>query len=826
MTEPDQLPTASSRVSPTVKTLALAAGLALASVPLYLHLRGVPHGHGLPWLLLVVAFAVAELLSVHIEINSEVHTFTLSEVPLALGLLFASPTALVFGRCVGAIAMLVVHDRQPVRKLAFNAAMFFAESTVALAVFRLLTPGGADVDRPAVWLATLAAVAVADVISIVAVSCAIIWHGARPEPGQLMLVGAITAFANTSVALTAGALAAHNPASIVLLGAVVGIVFATYSAYASLRQRYQGLQMLYDFTKVVSESLQAQSVLEAILDEARSLLHAEVAQINLRGGMTSSSSLRVVSGRDDSLALPSALLARLDASNEPVLVDVRTEPALGDVDVRHLLAAPLLGGGEVIGWLVVANRLGQVRAFDGDDLRLFATLANHASVALENGHLINRLRREIAEREHQALHDPLTDLPNRTLFLQRVDAMLDRGETGAVALLDLDRFKEINDTLGHHSGDLLLQHVANRIRASLPETGTVARLGGDEFALLLPATSIVDALAITEAVERALGTPIEVDEVSLEMRASIGIALAPEHGRDRTTLLRCADVAMYEAKTSGAHVVVYSSKHDHNTTERLRLAHEMRSAIDAGRIVAYFQPKADMATGHIIGAEALARWPHPQRGLVMPDEFIHVAEQSGLITEITMLVLDQALDQCRRWHDAGLELTVAVNLAFRSLIDCDLARDVDAALARHRLPASALTLEITESTIMADPQRSLEALERLAAMGVTLSVDDFGTGYSSLAYLQRLPVHEVKVDRSFVRQLSTDSAAATIVRSIIDLGHNLGLDVVAEGVEDRRCWDLLRTLGCNSAQGYFLSKPIPGALLTEWLLQREPVAVG
>jgi diguanylate cyclase (GGDEF)-like protein len=473
---------------------------------------------------------------------------------------------------------------------------------------------------------------------------------------------------------------------------------------------------------------------------------------------------------------------------------------------------------------MAADRLGDVSTFDEEDLRLFATLGNHVATSLANGRLIDRLRAEAAEKEYQAHHDALTGLANRTLFHQRVHEALVRARHGAarvaVMLMDLDRFKEINDTLGHHNGDVILQEVAARLNASLGSSATIARLGGDEFAVVAEASSEAEALATAERMRDALERPFEVDQLSLDIGASVGIAMSPEHGDAADTLLQCSDVAMYTAKANGRGVELYSADHDQYSPRRLALIGDLRRAIDRQELVLHYQPKVDLRTGRVVGAEALVRWRHPEFGFLNPDEFIAIAEQTGLIHQLTTSVLRSGLSECRAWHDHGLRFGVAINISARNLVDTTLPDQVRELLAEFDLPASTLTLEIVETSIMSDPNRTIPVLERLNEMGVRLSVDDFGTGYSSLSYLKRLPVHEVKIDRSFVFSMTSDANDAAIVSSIIDLGANLGLTVVAEGIEDAATVGRLVELGCTVGQGYHLGRPLPPSHLRH-LAQRR-----
>jgi diguanylate cyclase (GGDEF)-like protein len=435
------------------------------------------------------------------------------------------------------------------------------------------------------------------------------------------------------------------------------------------------------------------------------------------------------------------------------------------------------------------------------------------------------LRRQAEVNEHQALHDALTDLPNRTLFHDRVHQALASARrehiAAAVMIMDLDRFKEVNDTLGHASGDELLKQVGLRLRESLRESDTVARLGGDEFGVLLP--KVVDAeaaVAVARKLRTTLEEPFTLHGLALRMEASIGIALFPDHGPDVQSLLQRADVAMYVAKEHPSGCEVYARERDEYSPDRLTLLTELRRAIDRGQLLLHYQPKADLRTGDIQGVEALVRWQHPERGMIPPNEFIPPAQKTGVITPLTMFVLDEALRQCRTWALQGMELCVAVNLSTRNLLDVHLPDTVGELLARWEVPARLLELEITESTILADPVRAMEILSRLDEMGIRLAIDDFGTGYSSLAYLKRLPVDELKIDKSFILGMEESENDAVIVRSTIDLGRNLGLRVVAEGVETAKAWNRLLSLGCDIAQGYYLSRPVPADQLTEWLRER------
>jgi diguanylate cyclase (GGDEF)-like protein len=449
------------------------------------------------------------------------------------------------------------------------------------------------------------------------------------------------------------------------------------------------------------------------------------------------------------------------------------------------------------------------------------------------GLLLARVHRAVeahaGEREHAALHDPLTGLPNRALFADRLDHAVRAASRDpapfSVLMLDLDRFKEINDTLGHATGDLLLQAVGPRLESALRPGDTVARLGGDEFALLLPSAGSEDARAVATRALAALREPFALPSITVSIDASVGIVTSPTHGRDAETLMQRVDVAMYLAKGQGGGDMLYDAARDPYDPERLAFAGDLRRAIDDDELELHYQPKFDTHTLEVTTVEALVRWLHPDRGLLGPDQFIPLAEHTGAIRALTLLVLRKAVRQVAAWRASGLDLCVAVNLSVANLLDDGLVDDVADILEREDVPARYLELEITESTLMTDPERATTLLEELAAMGVQLSIDDFGTGYSSLAYLRRLPIKEIKIDRAFVRHLAVDESDATIVRSTIELSHSLDLAVVAEGVEDARSLERLRDFGCDRAQGFHLARPAPAETI-DGVLRRHATAPG
>ena len=432
--------------------------------------------------------------------------------------------------------------------------------------------------------------------------------------------------------------------------------------------------------------------------------------------------------------------------------------------------------------------------------------------------------RSFNEARRQAVTDDLTELPNRRLFLRRLEEAIDHGAAAgvgmAVLIVDLDHFKELNDTLGHHSGDDLLRQIGPRFSSVMRPVDTLARLGGDEFGVVMEAPADEsEALAVADRIRAELGHPFEVQDLALRVDASVGIALYPDHADTADQLLRRADVALYQAKQARSGRELYAPDRDTHSRDRLALAADLERAIGNDEIELYFQPKADARTRQVVGAEALVRWHHPVHGLLLPQDFIPLAETTGLIRALTRRVMDLALAQYNAWRRAGFELPVSVNVSAVDLLDVDLPLQIAAALDTHNLSAAALVIEVTESSVLTDPVRIHDVLTRLEQLGVLLSLDDFGTGFSSLGHLKSLPVGEIKIDRSFVDHMTTNSADSAIVHATIQLAHRLGKHVVAEGVEDEATWKLLMAAGCHHIQGYALSRPLPPAQLEPLLAE-------
>ncbi len=824
----------------TERVWILTGAFALIGLALYfLVITGLPTRDApfhISWWVLAPSFALAEIAVTHLQFKREAVTSSLIEIPIILGLFFSSPTELMLGVLIGAWFAFHLVRKQPLVKLSFNLAKYMVETSLGIIVFAAVAGGASPMDAFG-WMATFASTLSANVFSGFSVFLAIaMTQGRRDGLRTVMGFGTVASLANTCIALMAATLLWADLRAGWLLIFPAALLSIAYRAYTNQRERHEGLERLFDSAKVLQRSPDTEQVIVAMLSQAREMLVADYAEF-VRFPVGESRALFASLGPGDDVSNlheigmdpAEALWTRAAESAEPILLPrpIKSERLRAHFEERGIydaMAVPLLGkeGKEVVGHLLVGNHLGDVNTFDSSDLRLLETLANHASVALEKGELIDSLATQAQQNEFQAQHDALTGLYNRALFHERVrDTIKDSPpeDMSAVLLMDLDRFKEINDTLGHHIGDGLLIEMAKRLSASIPEGATVARLGGDEFAILLPHISAIgDATKAADDLVAALETPFELEQLMLDVGASIGIALYPRHGLDADALMQRADVAMYLAKDNHRGYEIYASDKDQYSPSRLALVGELRAAIEGRELAVWYQPKIDLSDGSVLGAEALVRWNHPRNGMMPPDEFISLAEHTGLIGPLTELVLDKSLEQCRHWRSSGWgDFVVAVNLSVRNLMDAGLPAQVLDLLAKWNLPPSALQLEITESTIMADPIRAITTLTALKRMGISLSIDDFGTGYSSLSYLKRLPVAEVKIDRSFVMGMATDENDAVIVRSVIDLARNLGLEVVAEGIESAESWNYLSSLGCRVGQGYYISKPLPSDEFDEWL---------
>jgi diguanylate cyclase (GGDEF)-like protein len=807
----------------------VGSGVALDVMVLHLHPRA-SELFSPTALAFLAAFAVTEALVLHLEVGRNAHSVTLSELTLVIALFFLPAAAVMPVRVVAGAAVLYAIRHQRALKLGFNTAVWILDVPVAILVFRALG-GSAHDGLSGLLLPAFGAGLAAALVDSLAVNAVIALSSGSLSRRRLFsflqacLLGAVMSSTMAVVSVTALARSPWLALPIVCLLAMVVLAFHRFGV---LRQQHTNIKVLYAFTDELARSAGSEQVVTTVLRRVGGLLRAEHVRLLVEadGGRALEmihlgdaglvSDLQPITGAD-----PRLLSALVTGTGAVIPAGTRDESQRAMLDrygVRDAVLAPMASEQGLRGLLTVAGRSGEYSTFSADDLLLLQTLAAHAAAALANSRLVERLN-------HESLHDSLTGLANRALFQQELTAALDHpGARHAVLLMDLDRFKEVNDTLGHHHGDLLLCEVANRLRSRIGPNDTLARLGGDEFAVLMTDVDAYEASAVAECVLEALTEPMRLQGVTMEVTGSCGLVLAPDHGRDADLLLQRADVAMYLAKHDMAGVRLYQAQQDDYSPRRLALAGNLRTALEAGQLTLRYQPQARIDDASIIGAEALVRWQHPDYGDVMPDDFVSIAEQTGQIRELTRYVLDAAVHDCAGWAAAGHPMAVSVNISVRNLLENDLAVTVAETLSRHGLPSSRLTLEITETHLMADPARTGEVLRALDRLGVRLSVDDFGTGYSSLAYLKQLPVREVKVDRSFVRDLGSNSDDAAIVEAIIQLAHTLGVEVVAEGVEDAAAQDRLLELECDLVQGYHLARPMTDVQLHAWLDDR-PAAV-
>lgn len=623
-----------------------------------------------------------------------------------------------------------------------------------------------------------------------------------------------------------------------------------------LRLREFEIELLKETANAVSSQLHLDSVLQLIAERARTLVQAETLLIPILNEDCSAYTYKAGCGKNADEIVGTTLPRDYGicgwvwenrrawwrgTQNE---LD-KEEQTRWEHEAGAVILVPLLGKNHFLGGIAGLRKLdgGEFTQRDLDLLTMFAT---QVGIAVENAltykalatakaaaesyqaqleQLNSELARTNIELEHLALYDNLTGLPNRSLLQDRIQQALYTatrdGHQLGILVLDLDQFKDVNDTLGHEIGDQLLKAVGERYNAVLRKTDTVGRLGGDEFAVIIPNTDTDAAVRMAEQLLAVLEQPFRLDNNTLSIDASLGIALYPEHGLDVAALLKHADVAMYMAKRNKSGYALYDTAEDPHSPIRLGMLGDLRQALGRSELLLYYQPKIDLRTGRIIGVEALARWEHREHGMIMPDHFIPLMEQTGLIRGFTQTALNMALQQCAAWRQDGHEIIMAINLSAHNMRDPLLASHIAALLKKWSLTSDSVILEITESAVMGESTVTHETIEAIDRSGVRFSIDDFGTVYSSLSRLKRLPVRELKIDRIFIKDMLHDCDDAVIVHSTIDLAHNLGLSVTAEGVEDAATAQRLRELGCDYAQGYHFSRPLPADRVTALLKTAE-----
>jgi len=778
-----------------------------------------------PWwavTLPAIGFFAAELVVFNVEYRRETISFSLAEVPLAFALVFLGPTHAIVARVVGSLLAHLVGRRPNATKLIFNASLFAAETALASMIVGTLTVG--RLGRGDMLLALLLAIGTSSAFGGIMVSLAVTCFEGdfrRRITGELRagwvvyVLGAVTGVVSVTPALIDWRLA-------VLPAVPVLAVWRLLIARGTVGQQFRDLEDLHAFSSTIGQSLDLDRVIEVACHEMGRLLRAEHA------------GLVVFDSRDGRIAATATIGdpgTLPDGSNDPTWVEVLHSRDIHTVIAeratwpgRHLfdagraegLAASIADDQGVLGLVILADRSGALTRFTDDDRHRLTPLLAQLAVSLRKVALHLQVERE-------ATHDRLTGLPARALLESGLEHALALDRPVGVFMLDIDRFKEINDTLGHHTGDGVLCEFARRVRAALGPDDTLARFAGDEFAIIALDCDQARGGAIAQAILEELRRPFDVGDLAIAVACSVGVALAPRDGVDGTTLLRRADRAMYDAKGRSSGFELYRRDMDSDSADRLAMLGELRAAFEGpmDQIEVHFQPKIDLARGQVVGAEALVRWQHPRHGLLAADRFIGLAERTDLIHRLSEVVLGQSLKAVRHWRDQGYELGIAVNYSARSLFDELLADRIARQLELYGVPATLLTIEVTESSVMTDVKRAAVVLERLKALGVKISVDDYGTGYSSLAYLRRLPVTELKIDRAFITNLLIEADDEIIVRSTIELARHLGLQVVAEGIEAAPVAARLHELGCQIGQGYGFSRPLPLAKFDAWMAISE-----
>jgi diguanylate cyclase (GGDEF)-like protein len=832
----------------------LTAGLAIAAGVIYGPVAAPGAAAGpdvvhVPWLVVAAGFALAEVYALHLRFRGEAHTFSVNEIVLVLGLFAVSPSRLVVGQLVGAAVALWLVRRQTPLKLCFNLAQFVLGTEVAILVFRALAVERAPVDVSN-WLAALVAATAASVVQFVAIGAAITIAERRAAPrelGQSLVWGLLSTGVNTMLGLVVVIVCSVRPLAGILLVGPVAVVFVAYRAYLSEQAKSEGLQFLYQASELLSGARDLEGGLLALMHFARETFHSETAEVVLRGEPGEEIGYRTCSGPGDrgfrlepyALDHVEAVVALAGDSPDVVL----HRPAAGSafahldgVEVASLMVASLHDEHGVRGAVLVARQRGSaVGVFDKDELHLFETFVNHLGTTLEKSRLstsLAQLRALKQELTHQAYHDALTGLANRVKFRELVDAALAEAACDelkiAVMFIDLDDFKTVNDTMGHAAGDALLEEVARRIAGSLDGMGTAARLGGDEFAVLLPCVRAdADIRAVADRILAALGEPVLIEGQPVVALASIGIA-SHDGATDASELMQQADVAMYTAKRNGkGRFDEFEPDMSLSVARRHQLKVGLERALANNEFTLQYQPVVDVGTGAITGTEALLRWGDGARSLSAPSEFVALAEEIGLIVPIGRFVLDEACRQAARWVEATPGLRVFVNLSTRQLADGDIVRNVRDALADSGLAPDLLVLEVTETAMMQNIDDAKAKLRALKSLGVGIAIDDFGTGYSSLSYLRELPIDVVKIAKPIIDAICASPQDAAFVKGIVELGHVVGVEVVAEGVEQLEQYAHLVRMGCDMVQGHVCAPSMEPAEVDAMLAARpaEPAKV-
>ncbi|MGY1857769.1 putative bifunctional diguanylate cyclase/phosphodiesterase [Modestobacter sp. SYSU DS0290] len=785
-----------------------------------------------PWavLTLLVAFLLTESAQLDVEFRRQTISLSPTEIPLVVGLVEVGGVWTAACRVVAVLVVMAVRHNSPA-KLAFNAGIAVLELCAALAVLEVLPP--LQLTQPLGWASLVLAVLSANLVGMAGVCLAItLTEGFPSRPfWAAALPNALFAPLSVVIAIIALLLVEETPWAWVLILPMLLGALAIFRQSARAARERRTVQRVYDFARRVELVSPDEAGTHEIVRAVRELLNADRVALWLPPYLDDGPQL-LVDATDPDLAWydgpgdPDDLLRRRATAPDAVgAVLVSKARVAGDElaaldrrGAREVLGAAVVTAAGEPGYLEVCDRRSDTVTFAAADRAALESMLTHVNAAIRQQQLLGQIR-------HDADHDRLTGLPNRQRLAAEIDALLqaepDSARVGLV-LAALDGYTNVTDTLGHAASDELLMVTAGLLREHAPPQAVLARMEGGQFAVLLPGLSLAATERAARRLREAASTRAQVAGLDLEVSLTIGVAAAPVHGSDAGALIQRADVALLAAHGSSG-VATYHPVLDQQSLRRLQLGTELEAAIADGQITVVFQPIVETRTSDIVSVETLVRWAHPRYGDVPPDDFIALAEQIGRIGPLTDHVLDRALDRCRRWLDQDIALSVAVNLSAHCLAEPDLVDRVRRALRHHGVPGELLTLELTEGSVVDDTVRNGTVLADLHALGLRLSMDDFGTGYSSLSQLRALPIDELKIDKSFVLGMSTSQNESFIARSIVELAHNLGLRVVAEGVEDEVTRDLLAQMGCDKVQGFLVSRPLPEDRLEGWLLARSGV---
>lgn len=754
---------------------------------------------------LLVPFWLSDRYTLVLEVRGDALAFGLSSATFIVGLAYLPPHALI--ACRLAVAVVVLAElRLPRSKTVLNLSIEWLESALALYLVDLL---GLTAIHPATWL--LALLVTAAKVQAGATSISVAYHLELRQAVRSQFIALAMTVVDTSLGLLVLTILQHEPWGLAPLGVISVLVFSAYKAHEKLSGKLRELDLIHGFSASLAGAVVDGRVAANLLEQACEVLNADKALLVI----PAEAGLRVITSTEPDAPRPPSgeeLIAHRACTAAPNETRRLDADALG---AREALGAAFPVEADRFATLLVLDRSGDLRGFDEEDERRLATLASQAGVAVQNGELVEDLRHDKNVIEHLSLHDALTGLPNRRNLVLQLDAALARRATVAVLTVDLNDFRAVNDALGYDRGDDLIRVLGRRLVDAVGEQHLVAHFGGDSFVVLLDSVDPAEAAAIAHTIRDVVAEPVTIGDLPVRMSASIGIALAPEHASESTSLIRMSDVAMHVAKNEESGIELYDQARHDAAADRLQLMADLRRSIEDGALEVWFQPQIDLRTNAAVGAEALVRWHHPERGFVPPDRFIPMAEQTGLIHPLTELVIAKSLASAREFARRGHELIVSINVSARDLAEPGFADTLRRLVGESGVRPDTLIVELTETAVIHDRMRSIAVLQEIRSMGIGLAIDDFGQGQSSMVYLAQLPLTSIKIDRSFITRKT--AAREAIVRAVVQLGRSFDCKIVAEGIEDDETAQDLARLECGYGQGYLYSRPVPEAAFATWL---------